>query len=280
MIDLRTIFVDFFVNYNVAEKLSHVLVSIIFIIIYIIMGFFGHKIIVFLLEKSIKRNHSERRTETLLRLLSKIVKYVVYFLVIALILNEFNVNITPILASAGILGLALGFGAQEIVRDFISGFLIILEGSVNVGDTVSIGDFKGKVIDIGIRTTIIQNWTGQHKIINNGLIDSIINFSKDNSTAVVDFGVAYDTDLLKLQELMVKFIEEIDGKYEVVTETPQFLGVSELADSSINLKIIAKTISNEHFSVERNIRRDLVVFFNKNDIEIPFPQVVVHNAKD
>ncbi len=119
---------------------------------------------------------------------------------------------------------------------------------------------------------------GERKIINNGNISSLINFSKNDSTAIIDFGVGYDTDLDKLNKLMSIFVEDMKQKYEVIVETPQFLGVTELADSSINMRMIAKTETMQHFGVERGIRKDLVEVLLKNDIEIPFPQVVVHNA--
>ena len=94
----------------------------------------------------------------------------------------------------------------------------------------------------------------------------------------IEFGVSYDTDLEKLNKLMTAFVDEIDGKYIEVIEKPSFLGITELADSSINMLLIAKTKSMQHFQVERDIRKDLVEYFVKNNIEIPFPQVVVHNA--
>jgi small-conductance mechanosensitive channel len=105
----------------------------------------------------------------------------------------------------------------------------------------------------------------------------MINFSKAESTAIINFGVSYKTDLNGFKVKMEDFIESIKGKYDVVIEHPMFLGVTELADSSINMRIIAKTKPNQHYQVERDIRVDLVLFFNKNDIEIPFPQLVIHN---
>ncbi len=173
--------------------------------------------------------------------------------------------------------MAIGFGAQSVVKDFISGFFIIFEESFNVGDVIEIDSFKGTVLDLGFRTTKLKDWKGDIKIVRNGDINSMINFSKAESTAIINFGVSYKTDLNGFKVKMEDFIESIKGKYDVVIEHPMFLGVTELADSSINMRIIAKTKPNQHYQVERDIRVDLVLFFNKNDIEIPFPQLVIHN---
>ena len=181
------------------------------------------------------------------------------------------------IASAGVIGLAIGFGAQEIVKDFISGFFIIFEESFNVGDVIEADGFKGNVLELGLRITKIRNWRGEVKIIRNGQMDSIINYSKGDSIAVINFGVSYNTDLVKFPKLINKFIGSIDGKYDMVIEKPKYLGITELADSSINMRIIAKTVESQHFQIERDIRNDLVIFCVDNNIEIPFPQLVVHN---
>jgi len=219
------------------------------------------------------------RALTIAKLLRSLVRYVVWFIASMLVLSNLGIDLAPFIASAGVIGFAIGFGAQSIVKDFMSGFFIIFDGQFEVGEVVEVGGFKGTVLTIGLRTTVIENWKGERKIVNNGDIDSLLNFSRSNSIAIVEFGVAYHTDLLHFAEIMPPFLEEVKAKYENITEMPIFLGVTELAESSINLRIIARTISMKHFQVERDIRRDLVVYFAKNNIEIPFPQVVVHNAK-
>ena len=193
------------------------------------------------------------------------------------ILTELEIDITPFIASAGVIGLAIGFGAQEVVKDFISGFFIIFEESFNVGDVIEVDGFKGNVLELGLRITKIKNWRGEIKIMRNGQMDSIINFSKGDSIAVINFGVSYETNLVNFPKLINEFIKSIDGKYDMIIEKPKYLGITELADSSINMRIIAKTITSEHFQIERDIRNDLVIFCVENDIEIPFPQLVIHN---
>lgn len=282
MLDLSQVISEFINDTwpSINQELTTIIILAVMIVFWILVGVGLSKVIKFLIFQSLKVKKNPARAETIARLLSSISRYVIWFIIIMIILGELDIDITPFIASAGVVGLAVGFGAQEIVRDFISGFFIIFDGEFNVGDVVESDGFKGNVKTIGLRTTILVNWKGETKIINNGNLGNIINYSTNSSIAVVDFGVAYDTDLHKLYDLMPKLLENIEKAYSDIIELPKFLGVTELADSSINMRIIAKTNTMTHFQVERDIRRDIVVYFNNNDIEIPFPQVVLHNAKD
>ncbi|MFP4078126.1 MAG: mechanosensitive ion channel family protein [Candidatus Izemoplasmataceae bacterium] len=222
------------------------------------------------------RGHDPRKL-TIGKLVRNLIRVVVWFTIIIIILDEFNVEIAPFLASAGVLGLAIGFGAQSLVRDFLAGFFFLVENAFNEGDIVEVNGFWGTVKKMGLRATHIQSWKGIVKIVNNGDITSLENHSKAESIAVVNFGVSYDTDLDKVSEIMEPFMKEIQEKNENIVEEPIYLGVTELADSSINLRIIAKTITNTQFGVERQLRKEIVDKFREHDIEIPFPQIVVHN---
>ncbi len=266
------------INIKIPDVIANIIVISLFVIIWIFIGILLQFIIKRLLIKVLKLRTKSPRAVTIGKLSSSISKYFIWFIIVMIILGEMNVDVTPFIASAGVIGLAIGFGAQEIVKDFISGFFIIFEESFNVDDVVEIDGFKGNVLSLGLRTTRIMNWKGEIKILNNGDIKSITNFSKSTSIAIIEFGVSYNTDLLKLQELMSSFIQEIYSKYDNIVEAPIFLGVTELADSSINMRLIAKTKTLQHYQVERDVRKDLIIYFNNNNIEIPFPQLVLHNA--
>jgi small conductance mechanosensitive channel len=268
---------------NIAEDSPYVwvvelIIPAVNVVLWLIIAFIVNRISKAVIFKALRVEKKGARALTIAKLLNSIVKYIVWFIVIMVILSSLGVDLTPFIASAGVVGLAIGFGAQEIVRDFISGFFIIFDGEFEVGEVIEVDGFKGTVLTVELRTTVIENWMGHRKIINNGNIQNIINFSRSNSLAIIDFGVAYDTDLMKMTEIMPAFLEQAMSKYEVIIEQPSFLGVTELADSSINMRIIAKTKTMQHFQVERDLRRDLVLYLNQHDIEIPFPQVVVHNA--
>ena len=248
------------------------------IILWVIMGFIVVRASNFIIQKALRVTKNDPRSLTVSKLIKSIIRFVVWFIVILLVLGELGVDITPFIATAGVLGLAIGFGTQELVKDFISGFFIIFERTFNVNDVVEIAGFKGSVVSLGIRSTVVRNWRGEVKTISNGSIGSVINFSRNDSIGIVDFGVAYDTDLEKLVSLMDLFLDTVCEKYELVKEKPTFQGVTELANSSINLRIIFKTEPMQYFAIERALRKDVVTFLTDNDIEIPFPQVVVHNA--
>ncbi|MCK5387879.1 MAG: mechanosensitive ion channel family protein [Candidatus Izimaplasma sp.] len=280
MTGLKTMLFDFLVDINVSEVIANITVTILSIAVWILVGIILQLSIRHLLYKVLKLKRKGARAITIGKLSSSISKYFIWFIIGMVILGELNVDVTPFIASAGVIGLAIGFGAQEIVKDFISGFFIIFEESFNVDDVVEIDGFKGNILSLGLRTTRIINWKGEVKIINNGNIKSIINYSRSKSVAIVEFGVAYDTDLLKFQELMAVFVENAYLKYDEIIETPIFSGITELADSSINMRLLAKTNSQKHFQVGRDIRRDLVIYLTENEVEIPFPQLVIYNEKN
>ncbi len=280
MTSIKEVLFDLLTGLSIPEAASNLIIVVMMIILWIIIGIVARIVVRRLLHRVLRIKKKGPRAVTIGKMTSSLSKYFIWFIVVMAILNELNVDLTPFIASAGVIGIALGFGAQAIVKDFIRGFFIIFEESFNIDDVVEIGGFKGTVISLGLRITKIQNWKGEIKILNNGDIDSIINYSRADSIAIVEFGVAYDTDLLKLQSLMPDFAKVTYDKYKEILDTPTFSGIIKLADSSINMRFIAKVVTMKHFQIERDIRRDLVLFLRSNDIEIPFPQVVIHNAKD
>ncbi|MGS0972640.1 MAG: mechanosensitive ion channel family protein [Candidatus Izemoplasmataceae bacterium] len=278
MTGLREYLVGYLEGNGVNVGLSSAIIAIVAVLLWIIVGIIFIKISKVVVFRIMRPDKHGVRSLTIAKLLSNLLKYLIWFVVAIISLTELNVDITPFIASAGVVGLAIGFGAQEIVKDFITGFFIIFDQAFDVGDIIEVDGFKGSVQELGLRVTRIRNWKGELKIINNGDIQTLINYSKADSIAIVDFGVAYETDLLKLQDLIEPLLNEIKEAYEDITDMPSFLGVTELASSSINLRIIAKTKPMTHFAVERGIRKDIVVYFKKHGIEIPFPQIVVHNG--
>lgn len=274
---LKALMAKLLESLNVPLELSNLIITVLVVLLWILIGYISIFIVREILFKIFKIKDRGPRSLTIGKLISSISKYAIWFIVSMIILSELEIDLTAFIASAGVIGLAIGFGAQSIVRDFISGFFIIFEESFNVGDVIEIDSFKGTVLDLGFRTTKLKDWKGDIKIVRNGDINSLINFSKAESTAIIDFGVSYKTDLNVFKIKMGAFIDSIKGKYNVVIEPPKFVGITNLDDSSINMRIIAKTNPNQQYQVERDIRADLVLFFKEHDIEIPFPQLVVHN---
>lgn len=277
MNELRALLMDFIMNIlRIREELASMIVTLVVIVLWIIVA----RIVLSVGRRSINRafakSKEQKRARTLASLTFVTFKVVVWFIILMLIITELGFDITPILATAGILGLAVGFGAQNLVRDVISGFFLIVDNVYNVGETIEVGGFRGNVVSMNLRNTTLRNFMGSELIVSNGSISQVINWSRNNTIALVDFGVAYDTDLSKVTEIMPEFVETLMEKYDEIVETPSFLGVTELADSSINMRIMAKTTNGNHWMIERKIRHELVQYLNRNDIEIPFPQIVVH----
>ena len=223
--------------------------------------------------------YSERRQNTVLKLLENVIAYVVYFAAILAILSAFSINVAGLIAGAGVLGLAIGFGAQNLVRDVITGFFIIFEDQFSVGDYVRIGASEGTVQEIGLRTTKLKGMNGEIHIFPNGTIIEVINFSLNNSIAIVDVSVAYEADIPKAEELIREFLASLPEKYEQLVKEPELLGVQNLAASEVVMRITAETKPMQHFSVARIIRRDLKIFMDEHGIEIPYPKMVMYQKK-
>lgn len=225
-------------------------------------------------------NFSQRRETTLQKLLENVATYVVYFVSILTILGTLGINVQGLIAGAGIVGLAVGFGAQNLVRDIISGFFIIFEDQFSVGDYVRIGQAEGFVEEIGLRTTKVKSWTGELHIFPNGSIVEVVNFSIHNSIAVVDISIAYEGDIAKAERVIQEWLQTVPEKYADVVKAPELLGVQTLGASEVVLRVIAETLPMKHLSVARGLRKDLKVVLDQHGIEIPFPRLVMYSREE
>lgn len=224
--------------------------------------------------------YTERRETTLVKLLQNTLSYVVYFAAILAILSAFTINVTGILAGAGVLGLAVGFGAQSLVKDIISGFFIIFEDQFSVGDYVQIGLTVGTVEEIGLRTTKISAYGGEVHIIPNGNISEVVNYSINNSLAIVDIRLGYETDIAKTEKLLEEYLANLSVGYEALISQPIIVGVQDLGASEIIMRITAETQPVMQYAIARQLRRDLKVFLDQNGIEIPYPKMVMYQPKN
>ena len=223
---------------------------------------------------------SERREATILKLLQNVVAYFIYFIAITTILGNLDVDVKGLIAGAGVVGLAVGFGAQSLVKDVITGFFIIFEDQFAVGDYVRVGQVEGTVEMIGLRTTKIKATTGEVNIIPNGNIMEVTNFSINNSIAILDIGIAYEGNIDKAEKVITDVLEKMPEKYEEIVGTPKFLGVQNLAPSEVVLRIWAETLPMQHFYISRELRRELKEALDANGIEIPYPRMVMYNRND
>jgi small conductance mechanosensitive channel len=223
---------------------------------------------------------SARRENTLSKLLENILTYVVYFITIIMVLETVGLNVGALLAGAGIVGLAVGFGAQSLVKDIITGFFIIFEDQFSVGDHIRVSNFEGTVEEIGLRTTKIKNWTGELHILPNGSIVEVTNFSIHNSMAIVDVSISYETDIPKAERVIQELLAEITDKYENIVSPPELLGIQTLGASEVILRVVCEVEPMSHFKIARMLRKDIKIRLDEYGIEIPYPRMVMYNRNE
>ena len=221
------------------------------------------------------------RLQSVTSLISGLLKYVAVIAAIVWGLSILGINTTAVLAGVGIVGLILGFGAQSLIEDIITGAFIIFENQYSVGDIIILDDFRGIVRSIGVRTTVIEDAGGNLKVVNNSDIRNFQNRSRNNSVALVVVSVAYSTDLKKLEAMLDESLPALKQEHpELYLKTPRYLGVDNLGESGIDLKFAADVTEENIFNGQRMLARDLKILFDEKGVEIPFPQVVVHKAEE
>jgi small-conductance mechanosensitive channel len=225
------------------------------------------------------RGEHRKRVTTVMNLLRVVSTVAVVSLAVLMVLAAIRVNITPILTGAGIAGLAVGFGAQNLVRDVISGFFLILEDQVRVGDVVSINGKGGLVESIRLRTIALRGLDGTVHVIPNGAITELSNMTKDYSFAVLDVGVAYKEDVDRVTDVLGAVGAELQADPAFgprILEPLEILGVDAFADSAVVIKVRFKTIPIQQWNVGREMRRRIKRAFDAQGIEIPFPHLSVY----
>jgi len=262
--------------------------KLITIVIILVVAKMGLSIINKLIEKSLtplkkSKNYQKRisRANTLIPLLKSISKYVIYFIAGVMVLKELGVDTTAIIASAGVIGLAVGFGAQSLVKDVLSGAFLLFEGIISVGDSVNVGEHSGTVEVIGLRNIHLRKFSGELRVIPYGEVASFGNFNKGYMRAIVKVGVAYEQDVEKgmkaLEEIADKWAEE---NKDIVLEAPIVQGVLSLGSSEVTLRVSIKVKPMTHWGAERELKRKIKDTFDKKGIEIPFPRQVVYLKKE
>ncbi len=215
-----------------------------------------------------------KRTQTLARIVETTLRVVILTGALLMILRQVGIEIGPLLAGAGVIGLAVGFGAQSLVKDVIGGFFILLENHMNVGDVVKISGVAGLVESINLRVTVLRDLEGNVHIVPNGEIGVVTNMTKEWSRALLDIGVAYKEDV----DEVISVLEEVgegmrnDGTFgKLILEPMDVLGLDSFGDSSVNIRVMMKTMPIEQWKVAREFRKRVKRAFDEKGIEIPFP---------
>ncbi|WP_424769336.1 mechanosensitive ion channel family protein [Paenibacillus sp. sgz302251] len=246
------------------------------------------RVVVWVIHKTIDRVVIERESKRLLnhvrrmrtvgKLLKNVASYVINFISAMLILSEFGVNLGPLLAGAGVLGLAIGFGAQSLVKDIITGFFIVLEDQFAVGDVIQTGQFKGTVEVIGLRTTRIQSWTGEVHILPNGMINEVTNYSINNSLAVVDISIAYEEEVDRALDVIRYTMLGIQD--ENLVKVPEVLGIQTIATTGVSIRVIAECLPNANAAIVRKLNMEIKKALDGKGIEIPYPRMVTYHRNE
>ena len=266
-------------NLNILGK--GIRIIIIFLIIKILI-----KVLYILIDKTVEQRKKrifsvdEKKVNTLTTMLKNIIKYILYFIGVIMVLDLFGINTTSILATAGIGGLAIGFGAQSLVKDIITGFFILFEDQFSVGDYVKIGDYEGIVEELGVRVTKLRDFSGELHIVPNSNIGAVTNKTRGAMRALVKVSVAYEEDIDRVLKVVDEVCVKVKETNKSIIDGPTVLGVTDLGDYGIDLTIVAKANPMDQWSVERELRKKIKEAFDRENIEIPYPKRVIFNDKN
>jgi len=246
----------------------------------------GGKVIERAIRKGVRdttKDATEKRQNTLIGVFGGALKIIVWLVAIMMVLPELGINVGPILAGAGILGVALGFGAQYMIRDFLAGLFIIIENQYREGDVVCLDETCGLVEDITLRKTILRDLDGIVHHVPNGEIKKASNLSKQFARVNLNIGISYKENLDKVIEVINKVGKELaeDPQWKnSILKPPQFLRVDDFGTSAIIIKILGETKPLKQWDVTGELRKRIKIAFDKEGIEIPFQQIVVRQAED
>ncbi|MBO7409483.1 MAG: mechanosensitive ion channel family protein [Candidatus Methanomethylophilaceae archaeon] len=242
----------------------------------IVIGFVAFllvKLVQFVIEKLF--SHSKGGI-TAAKLFASFAKYIIWLIALIMMLGTLGVNTTALVASAGIAALIIGLGAQSLIADVIAGLFIVFEGEYKVGDIIVIDGWRGTVLEIGIRTTRIVDAGGNVKIVNNSSIHAVINQTKQLSVAKAYISIEYGESLQRVELVIKNNLDNIKKAIPQIVEGPFYKGVDALGESSVDLLFMANCKEEDIYIVQRAMNRELKLLFDENNINIPFPQIVLN----
>ncbi len=221
-----------------------------------------------------------KRGRAIISLLSSFIKYVAMIVIVFFILAAFGVDTTALIAGLGILSLIVGLAVQPLLQDIIAGVFIVFEKTFDVGDVVVVDGFRGTVTEIGIRTTKLKDAGGDVKVINNSDIRTLVNMTSELSYAISDVDIEYGESLERVEKVIEDNLDLIREKIPAIKDGPYYKGVVELGQHGVKLRLVAECLEDAKFQTQRDMLRQIKLIFDANDINIPFPQVVVHQPRE
>ena len=218
---------------------------------------------------------ANKKAATITSLVLSLLKWAAIVVALFLVLKRWGVDTTKILASLGIITLVIGLGCQSLISDIVAGIFLVADNAFEVGDIVVVDGFRGTVVEIGLKTTKIEDAGGNIKMINNAAISSMVNLTNALSIAVVEISIPYEENLARTETLLLKHLETMKERIPAIVEGPFYKGMEDMADSAVILKVVAKCKEEDRFQVVRDMKRDIYIFLNDNAICIPYPQLTI-----
>lgn len=264
-----------------SEQFSQITKVMIKIVLIVIIARFSIKIINSVIDKFVEKQKKSKlsidfiRVETMKGLMKSLAKYVIYFIAFTAIIKFFGIEITGLIATAGIGGLALGFGAQNLVKDVITGFFILFEEQFGVGNYVEIDGVEGIVEEMALRVTKVRDFSGDLHIIPNGEISKVTNKSSGKMRAFVEMPIAYEEDIDKAIKILNESSEKLKTENQQILEGPTVLGVSKLENYGVNISVLAKTAPMKQWAVERLMRKTFKEAFDREGIKTPYQKIML-----
>lgn len=255
---------------------TKLLMSVLAIFLGVIVIRIGRRMIASIIRmRSQKGVHTVQQVSTIKSLATSVFNYIMYFIIVTVVLSILGVNVTSILAVAGVGGIAISFGAQTLVKDIISGMFIWMEGSITVGDVVSINDLSGVVESIAIRTTVVRDYNGNIYVIPNGDIRTITNMSRDFKRAIVDIRCPYEADQARIVKILEEEMEIAGGEIDGLTSIPEVMSILSFDADAVVVRIAVQCPVGEHWRIERDLRTRVKARFDREGIVMPHYQKVV-----
>ena len=225
-------------------------------------------------------DNKSRKAKTISSLIRSLIKYIVIIAAICFILILWGVDVIGIIAGVGVLTLIIGLGCQSLIQDVISGIFIVFDDYFAVGDTVIIDGFRGTIVEVGLKTTKLQDFGGNIKSITNSSINTVVNMSRLRSVASVTLSVSYNEDVERVEALIINEIEELKTKIPNIIEGPWYKGIDNITASSIDFLVLCFVEETNRFQVTRDLKREFYLLFKKNNVQIPYTQVTINPEDD
>lgn len=221
------------------------------------------------------------RMKTIYQLAEQFLRVLLGSAMVFWILGSIGIDMRPVLAGIGVVGLGISLAAQNIIRAYINGFIILVEDQYNVGDWIQVGSYQGTVEHFTLRATRIRDIEGSLIIMPNDTVQTVVNYTKGWSVALVKVAITYESDYKKAREIVIRLGTDMAAqKNGIILEAPSFNGITDFADNSVDMRILIKTQPGMQWSVSREYRERLKEIFDEEGIEFAYPQMVVHSAKN